>query len=60
MEEKEVKPYGSWRSPITSDLIVAGSIRLGEVEMGDGNIYWAEGRPSEGGRIVIVRRSPAG
>ena len=25
MTEPRVAPYGSWRSPITSDLIVAGS-----------------------------------
>lgn len=53
-------PYGSWKSPITSDLIVAGSIRLGEVRLDGEDIYWSEGRPTEGGRNVVVKRSPTG
>ena len=48
-------PYGSWRSPITSDLIVAQSITLSEVRLDGGDIYWLEGRPQEQGRSVIVR-----
>lgn len=51
----EVIPYGSWKSPITSDLIVAGSIRLGEIRLDGSDIYWSEGRPAEGGRSVVVR-----
>ena len=53
-------PYGSWKSPITSDLIVAESIGLGEIRLDGGDIYWSEMRPSEGGRNVIVRRTPDG
>ncbi|MBW4466696.1 MAG: S9 family peptidase [Pegethrix bostrychoides GSE-TBD4-15B] len=48
-------PYGSWKSPITSDLIVAGSIRLGEIKLDGADVYWSEGRPTEGGRTVLVR-----
>jgi len=54
------KPYGSWKSPITSDLIVAGTISLSEPCFDGANILWLEGRPSEGGRVVIVRRTPDG
>ena len=50
-------PYGTWKSPITSDLIVAGSIRLGEIRLDGAEIYWSEGRPTEGGRTVLVRWS---
>lgn len=53
-------PYGSWRSPITSDLIVAESIGLGEVRLDGHDVYWSEMRPSEGGRNVVVRRTPDG
>jgi dipeptidyl aminopeptidase/acylaminoacyl peptidase len=53
-------PYGSWKSPITSDLIVAGSIRLGEIRLEGETIYWSEGRPTEGGRTVVVKRTPDG
>jgi dipeptidyl aminopeptidase/acylaminoacyl peptidase len=53
-------PYGSWKSPITSDLIVAGSIRLGEIRLEGETVYWSEGRPTEGGRNVVVKRTPNG
>ncbi|BAT61566.1 esterase [Variibacter gotjawalensis] len=48
-------PYGSWNSPITSDLIVAGSIGLNEIRLDGDAVYWVEGRPQEQGRNVIVR-----
>ena len=56
----EIKSYGSWKSPITSDLIVQGSIRLGEVQVDGADVYWIEGRAAEKGRNVIVRRTPDG
>ncbi len=60
MSEKKIAPYGSWKSPITSDLIVSGAVGLGELAFGGEDIYWIEGRPSEGGRNVIVRRTKDG
>ncbi|MEW6210940.1 MAG: prolyl oligopeptidase family serine peptidase [Acidobacteriota bacterium] len=60
MTEKKLSPYGSWKSPITSDLIVAGTIGLGGVALDGADIYWTESRPSEQGRNVIVRRTPDG
>jgi dipeptidyl aminopeptidase/acylaminoacyl peptidase len=60
MTELKTAPYGSWKSPITSDLIVKESIGLGQVKMDQDDIYWIEMRPSEGGRQVIVRYSPDG
>ena len=53
-------PYGSWKSPITTDLIVSGSIGLGEVALDGEDIYWVEMRPVEGGRMVVVKRTPDG
>lgn len=54
------EPYGSWKSPITSDLIVSGSIGLGQIEVDGEDVYWSESRPQEGGRNVIVQRTPDG
>ena len=51
-------PYGSWRSPITSDSIVSSSIRLGAVRLDGPDIYWSELRPTEGGRQLVVRYGP--
>ena len=53
-------PYGSWKSPITSDLIVKESIGLSQVRLDGDDIYWIELRPSEGGRQVVVRRTADG
>ena len=50
--------YGSWKSPITSDLIVSSSIRLGAVRLDGPDIYWGELRPTEGGRQLVVRYGP--
>ncbi|MGA9768242.1 MAG: prolyl oligopeptidase family serine peptidase [Blastocatellia bacterium] len=60
MAQKKVASYGSWKSPITSDLIVEGTIGLGEIALDGPDIYWIESRPSEKGRSVIVRRTPDG
>ena len=60
MAEKKVAPYGSWQSPITSDLIVKGSIGVAATMLDGDDIYWIEMRPAEGGRCVIVRRTPDG
>jgi len=53
-------PYGSWKSPITSDLIVKGTIGLSQPRIAGDDVYWIEMRPSERGRQVIVRRSANG
>lgn len=60
MDDAKVAPYGGWRSPITTDLIVQGSIGLSQVQVDGTDIYWVESRPTEGGRNVLVRRSPDG
>ena len=60
MSEPQTLPYGAWRSPITSDLIVGEAIGLGDILVDGADVYWIEGRPSEGGRNVLVRRAPGG
>jgi hypothetical protein len=53
-----IAPYGSWKSPITTDRVIAGGIGLGQIVLDGADIYWTEQRPSEGGRNVIVRCTP--
>jgi dipeptidyl aminopeptidase/acylaminoacyl peptidase len=54
-------PYGSWRSPIAAARLAAGGVRLSEPwPFVDGSVIWLEGRASEGGRSVLVRRDPDG
>ena len=49
------KPYGTWESLITSEMLVGGAVRLGEIVTDGDDVWWAESRPDEGGRTVIVR-----
>jgi dipeptidyl aminopeptidase/acylaminoacyl peptidase len=60
MSTPQTAPYGFWKSPITSDLIVAEAIGLGQIALDGQEIYWSEMRPREGGRYVVVRRTPDG
>ena len=54
------KPYGSWPSPLTASRVTAGALRLDHVQLDGEDVYWVEGRASEGGRYVIVRRTADG
>jgi dipeptidyl aminopeptidase/acylaminoacyl peptidase len=53
-------PFGSWPTPITSEQVVRTAARLGEVAVDGDDVWWAESRAAEGGRTVLVRRSPDG
>ncbi len=56
-----VAPYGSWRSPISGDLLAGGGIVLDALQpSGTGGLLWLEGRPLEGGRNVVCRWEPGG
>lgn len=50
-----IAPYGAWRSPVTADLVAGGRISLDALQVDGGSLHWLEGRPSEGGRYVLVR-----
>uniref|UniRef100_A0A453R3X0 Peptidase S9 prolyl oligopeptidase catalytic domain-containing protein n=2 Tax=Aegilops tauschii subsp. strangulata TaxID=200361 RepID=A0A453R3X0_AEGTS len=55
-ERPTAAPFGSWRSPITADVVSGASKRLGDIALaGDGRLLWIEGRPEEKGRMVIVK-----
>ena len=56
----QIAPYGTWKSPITTDLIVQDVVSLGSIQLDGDDIYWVETRPQEGARNVIVRRTPDG
>ena len=55
-----IAPYGSWKSPITADLIVQDAVPLGAIQLDGDDVYWVEMRPADGARNVIVRRMPDG
>jgi len=46
-------PFGSWSSPITSDIIVGDAIILGQIALDGNAIYWGETQPKKHGRTFI-------
>ncbi|AFY70598.1 peptidase S9, prolyl oligopeptidase active site region [Thalassoporum mexicanum PCC 7367] len=52
-------PYGSWKSPITADLLVSQTNGFGQMALSchksPVNVYWLEARPAEAGRNVLVQ-----
>lgn len=59
MYEQGIKPYGSWKSPVTSDL-ASSATQLMEVALDDDQVYWIELRPEEAGRYTLMRWNPDG
>jgi dipeptidyl aminopeptidase/acylaminoacyl peptidase len=60
MEGPVRAPCGSWRSPITTELITASTVGLHGLQVVDSDLYWLEARPTEAGRVVLVRRGADG
>ena len=56
----EPAPYGSWKSPITTDLMLSERVAIGQIALDGQNTYWIEVRIAEGGRSVIVQRTSDG
>ena len=48
-------PYGSWPSPITTDLVAnEGGVGFGYLDINEDGVYWTESRPQESGRSALV------
>jgi dipeptidyl aminopeptidase/acylaminoacyl peptidase len=48
--------YGSWTTPITSELVVRAAAVLGAVVVDGDSVWWSELRPEEGGRTQVVHK----
>lgn len=56
-----VARYGEWTSPLAPADMASSSVRVGAPRWGArGSAFWIEGRAAEGGRVVLVERSPGG
>src|SRR5688572_17583017 len=55
-----VAGYGTWESPLTAARVTAGALRFDHLVVDRADLHWVEGRASEGGRYVVVRRTPDG
>ena len=49
---------GWWPSPWSAAQVAAGKVSRGGLQSDRGRIYWAESRPDEGGRQVVVEVDP--
>ena len=49
-----MRPYGAWASPITAASLAEGAIGVADLRVADGQLYWLETRPAEGGRLVVM------
>jgi dipeptidyl aminopeptidase/acylaminoacyl peptidase len=54
----QVTPYGTWRSPISAEMVSVGGVTLSQPRLENGSVYWQESRPSEGGRSVLMHAAP--
>jgi len=57
MSIPHVEPYGSWKSPITSELIVSKSHIFGFVDIDMDYVYYDELRPYERGKTALMRNN---
>lgn len=55
---RRVAPFGEWPSPIDAAMVANAGVSLSELALSGDVVWWIEGRPTEGGRRVIVRASP--
>jgi dipeptidyl aminopeptidase/acylaminoacyl peptidase len=53
-------PYGCWASPITADVVAAGALKLSDITLDGGTVYWIETRPEQAGRNAIVAAAADG
>ena len=54
-------PYGSWASPITTDLVASeGGVSFAYLDISEEGVYWTESRPQENGRSALVFRPHGG
>jgi dipeptidyl aminopeptidase/acylaminoacyl peptidase len=54
----DATPYGTWRSPISAELVSVDGVALSQPWLADGSVWWLERRPTEGGRSVLVHAAP--
>ncbi len=56
----KVKPYGSWKSPLSAEKLADKGIRFGHMCIDGDDLYWLESRAKEQGRGVLVKHSADG
>jgi dipeptidyl aminopeptidase/acylaminoacyl peptidase len=52
------RPFGTWDSPLEVAQVAAQRLSRSSLASDGEALWWLEGRPSEGGRVVLVRAQP--
>ena len=52
---KHARPCGSWPSPLSVEQTAGAQRRFLQPKVSGDAVYWLEGRPEEGGRVVLMR-----
>lgn len=60
MSQKTTMPYGSWKSPISTELITRDMIELDNLVLNGKDLYWIEGIPAEAGRNTVMTQDAEG
>ena len=55
-----ISPYGTWSSPITAAEVAAAGGGPQWLDVVGDEVWWAEARPGEQGRVALVRAVPGG
>jgi sugar lactone lactonase YvrE len=55
LNQKIAAPFGSWPSPIDAGMVARAGTSLSGAWLAGGTAWWLEGRPSEGGRVVVMK-----
>ena len=55
-----VAPYGSWESPVATEMLTQGALRFDELDVDGDDLFWVESRPDEQGRYAAMRYTTAG
>jgi dipeptidyl aminopeptidase/acylaminoacyl peptidase len=53
-------PYGGWPSPLRAADVAAAQVGLAAPLLTPTHAWWCEGRPTEGGRVALVREARDG
>ena len=56
----KIASYGAWTSPLAARDVAKAGGSVQWVDLHDGETWWAESRPEEGGRVVLVRSGAPG
>ncbi|HTI28020.1 MAG TPA: prolyl oligopeptidase family serine peptidase [Kutzneria sp.] len=56
----KIASYGTWVSPLAAQDVAAAGGSVQWVDLHDGETWWAESRPDEGGRVALMRSGGPG